>query len=130
LRDPFTALVVVLIVLEIKHFVCDYPLQTLYMVRNKGTYFHPAGIVHSGIHAFGTISAFFVVTPTLALGLAIVLGEFLVHYHIDWLKEQINRRMGYTTAKSEFWWAIGADQLIHHLTYVAIAVVLVRETVG
>jgi Protein of unknown function (DUF3307) len=124
LRDPFTALVVVLIVLEIKHFVCDYPLQTLYMVRNKGTYFHPAGIVHAGIHAIGTISAFFVVTPTLAL------GQFFVHYHVDWLKEQVNRRMGYTTAKSEFWWAIGADQLVHHLTYVAIAVVLVREMVG
>jgi hypothetical protein len=130
LRDPFTALVAVLIVLEIKHFVCDYPLQTLYMVRNKGTYFHPGGIIHSGVQALGTISAFFVVTPTLALGLAIVVGEFLVHYHVDWSKEQINRRMGYTTAKSEFWWAIGADQLIHHLTYIAIAAVLVKAMVG
>ena len=130
MRDPFTALIAVLIVLEIKHFIFDYPLQTLFMLRNKGTYFHPGGIVHSGLHALGTTSAFFVVTPTLLLGVAIIVGEFLVHYHVDWSKEQIIRRMGYTASQSEFWWAIGADQLLHHLTYIAIAVVLVTQMVG
>ena len=130
LRDPFTAVVAVLIVLQIKHFVCDFPLQTLKMVQSKGTYLHPAGMLHSAIHAVATTSAFFVVTPTLPLGLAIVVGEFLFHYHIDWGKEQINQRMGYTAAKTAFWWALGADQLVHHLTYIGIAVILVRAMVG
>jgi hypothetical protein len=130
LRDPFTALVAVLIVLQVKHFVCDYPLQTLNMVQNKGTYLHPAGMVHAGIHALGTISCFFVVPPTLALGVAIVVGEFLVHYHLDWGKEQINRGMGYTPMKTGFWWALGADQLLHHLTNIGIGVILVRTMVG
>jgi hypothetical protein len=129
-QDPFTALIAVLIVLQIKHFVCDYPLQTLYMLRNKGTYLHPGGILHSGVHALGTISSFFVVTPTLLLGIAIVVGEFLAHYHVDWSKEQILRRRGYTAAQREFWWAIGADQLVHHLTYIAIATLLVTEMVA
>ncbi len=118
-----------LVILQIKHFVGDYPLQTLKMVQSKGTYLHPAGIAHSAIHAILTIGAFFVVTPTLLLGSAIVLGEFLVHYHIDWGKEQVNRRFGYTAAKTAFWWALGADQLVHHLTYIGIAVILVRSMV-
>ena len=87
-QDAVTALIAVLIVLQIKHFVFDYPLQTLYMLRNKGTYGHPGGILHSGLHALGTIVAFFVMTPTLLLGVAIMIGEFVVHYHVDWSKEQ------------------------------------------
>ena len=93
------------------------------------TYFHPGGILHSDLHVLGTIAAFFVVTPTLLLAAAILIGEFLVHYHVDWSKDQIIRRMGYTAAQREFWWAIGADQLIHHLTYIGISVVLVTEMV-
>ena len=123
--DPVKALIAIFVVLQIKHFICDYPLQTLYHLRNKGTYFHPGGIVHSGIHALATTSTFLVVTPTLVLGVSIVIGEFLLHYHIDWTKEQIIRRRGWTAADREFWWAIGADQLCHHLTYVAIGALLV-----
>ena len=130
MRDPFTALIAVLIVLEIKHFVCDFPLQTLKMVQSKGTYLHPSGIAHSAIHAIATTSCFLVVTPTLPLGAAIVVGEFLVHYHIDWGKEQLNRHLGYTAAKTGFWWALGADQLAHNLTYIGLAVLLVRTTLG
>jgi hypothetical protein len=119
-------MVAVLIVLQIKHFVCDFPLQTRYMLFNKGTYLHPGGIAHSALHALATMSAFLVVTPTLGLGLAIVIGEFLFHYHVDWLKDQYVRRGELTAAKSQFWWALGADQLVHHLTYIAIALALVR----
>ncbi len=119
-----------LIVLQIKHFFCDFPFQTLYMLRYKGTYLHPGGLAHAGVHCLGTIAAFFVVTPTFALGLGILAAEFVVHYHLDWLKEQINRRFGYTAAKAQFWWAIGADQMVHHLTYIALGVVLVRAMVG
>lgn len=123
--DPVHSLIAILVVLEIKHFICDYPFQTSRQLLNKGTYFHPGGIFHSGLHAFFTMAAFLVATPTLALGITIVLGEFLLHYHIDWLKEQIIRRAGWTATQREFWWAIGADQLLHHLTYIAIGALLV-----
>jgi hypothetical protein len=128
-QDAIAALVAVLIVLQIKHSLCDYPFQTLFMLRNKGTYFHLGGIVHAGLHAVCTMAAFFVVAPTLLLGAAIIVGEFLVHYHVDWTKEQIIRRKGWTPAQREFWWAIGADQLLHHLTYIGIAALLVTEMI-
>ena len=47
MTDPFAALLAVLVVLQIKHFICDYPLQTAYQLRNKGTYGHPGGIIHA-----------------------------------------------------------------------------------
>jgi hypothetical protein len=117
-------LLIVLLILEVKHFICDYPLQTGYMLKNKGTYGHPGGIIHSAIHMIGTTLAFLVITPPLAYGLAIMAGEFVIHYHIDWTKEQFMRRMKLTQSDNAFWYALGADQLAHHLTYVGIAAVL------
>jgi hypothetical protein len=128
--DPFYALLVVFTVLQIKHFIFDYPLQALYQLQNKGKYGHVGGVLHSGLHALGTMTIFLVVTPTLLLGVAIVAGEFLVHYHVDWAKDNIIRARGYKPTDREFWWAIGADQLLHHLTYVVIAGVLVGVMVG
>lgn len=125
MTDPVHALIAVFVILQVKHFICDYPLQTLYQLRNKGTYFHPGGIIHSGLHALFTTAAFVVAPPSLALGVGIVIGEFLLHYHIDWSKEQLIKRKGWVVAGREFWWAIGADQLLHHLTYILIGALLV-----
>jgi hypothetical protein len=121
---PVQLVLVVLFILAVKHFVFDYLLQTEYQYRNKGTYGHPGGILHAGLHAFGTLPAFLVIAPSLTLGVGLVIGEFLVHYHIDWTKEQILRRRGWTYPASPFWWVFGADQLLHQLTYIGIAAVL------
>jgi hypothetical protein len=56
---------------------------------------------------------------------AIALGEFLLHYHIDWAKEQITRRNGWTIQNPGFWHALGTDQLLHGLTYLAIVALLI-----
>lgn len=118
------AVLLVIVILEIKHFFADYPLQNAWMVANKGTWGHPAGIVHSLIHAVLTALAFLVITPPLLVGLGIMVGEFLLHYHIDVTKEQLLRRQKLTSADGRFWVLLGLDQLAHHLTYVAIAAIL------
>lgn len=125
MSDPVQTLIAIFIVLQIKHFLCDYPLQTAYQLHNKGTYLHPGGIIHAGLHAVFTMAAFLIAPPAFALGLAIVVGEFLLHYHIDWAKEQVLRRTGWQASQREFWWAIGVDQLLHQLTYIAIAALLI-----
>ena len=130
LTNPFTALLVVLAILEVKHFLCDFPLQTLYQLQNKGRYGHPGGLAHAFIHIIGTAVCFVVVTPALWLGAAILAGEFLFHYHADWAKEQWIRRHGYTATDNQYWWALGFDQLLHHLTYILIAGLLVGATLG
>ena len=118
-------LIAILIILQLKHFICDFLLQTPYQYLNKGTYLHPGGILHSAIHILFTMAVFLIVPPTLIVGIAIVVGEFLLHYHIDWSKEQIIRRRRWATTYKEFWWAIGADQLLHQLTYLGIVVLLI-----
>jgi hypothetical protein len=117
-------ILIVILILQIKHFLCDYVLQAKYQYSNKGKYGHPGGIVHAGLHALFTISAFIVITPSLALGFAIVIGEFVVHYHIDWTKEQILKRRQWVFPQAQFWSVFGADQALHELTYLAIAAVL------
>ena len=119
------ALLTVFLVLEVKHFVFDYPLQTAFQLKNKATYGHIGGILHAGLHVLGTSAAFLVVRPSLGVGAAILVGEFLVHYHLDWAKGQLGRWLTLTPTDNLFLWAIGADQLLHQLTYVAIAGVLV-----
>jgi hypothetical protein len=115
----------ILAILQVKHFICDYTLQNSYQLLNKGAYLHPGGLLHAGLHALFTMVAFLVVVPTWTLGLGIVVGEFLVHYHIDWTKEQVIRRTRWAPMQARFWWAIGFDQLLHQLTYIVIAALLV-----
>ena len=113
-------------VLMVKHALADFYLQTPYQYLNKGTYGHPGGLLHAAIHMALTPFVYLVLLPgSLLLAGSIALGEFLVHYHVDWLKEQILRRNELTTQTSGFWHALGTDQLIHGLTYLVIVAVLI-----
>jgi hypothetical protein len=117
------SVLLLLLLLQVKHFLFDFVLQTPYQLRNKGTYGHPGGILHSGLHVLGTALVLLVVLPATVLWIWVLAGEFLVHYHIDWCKEQITRRWGKGNGPF-FWWMIGLDQLLHQLTYLAIAAIL------
>lgn len=118
-------------VLMVKHMAADFFLQTPYQYLNKGIYGHPGGLLHAGIHTVLTPLVYLVLAPgSLLLAGAIALGEFLVHYHVDWTKEQIARRYGLTPAGPGFWHLLGADQLVHGLTYLVIVAVLVCYAVS
>ena len=109
----------------VKHAVADFFLQTKYQFVNKGTYGHPGGILHAGIHIALTPLVYLVLAPaSILVPAAIAAGEFVAHYHIDWLKEQVVRRSGLTPQDSRFWYALGTDQLVHGLTYLVIVGVL------
>jgi hypothetical protein len=126
---PQTAITVLAAVgvLMMKHTAADFFLQTPYQYCNKGIYGHPGGFLHAGIHVALTPLVYLVIAPaSLLLAASIALGEFIVHYHIDWAKEQITRRAGYTPQTPRFWHALGVDQLLHGLTYLVIVGVLVR----
>jgi hypothetical protein len=117
-------ILLVLLILQLKHFVADFVVQSPYQFLNKGKYGHPGGIIHAGIHSLASMLTFLVITPSVRLGVAIVVGEFIAHYHIDWLKERTVRRQKWVFPQSEFWWTFGADQALHQLTYLIIAAVL------
>jgi Protein of unknown function (DUF3307) len=116
-------------VLMLKHTIADFFLQTPYQYLNKGTYGHPGGLVHAGIHVALTPLVYLLLVPnSLLLAGAIALGEFAVHYHVDWLKEQVTHRNGWTTRDPGFWHALGADQLVHGVTYITLVAILLAAT--
>ena len=75
------------------------------------------GIEHSAIHAAASIPCLLFVGVAPATALIAIGVEFVIHYHEDWLKEQIVRRNRLTTQDKYYWVAIGADQLVHQITY-------------
>lgn len=125
MSEAACTVLVAITILLIKHTVGDYFLQTAYQFRNKGTYGHPGGILHSGIHALLTIPLFAYLPPSSALlGAGIIFGEFVVHYHLDWSKEQLVKRYGLVQTDPWFWYLFGLDQVGHYFTYIAIVVLL------
>ena len=153
-----------LILYQIKHFLCDYPLQTPYMLGKfkAGNKWIKPLIAHAGVHFIGTFCIVVALTPKLAPALAAI--DFLIHFFIDRVKASPNlggkweaiSKAEYPTiaalAKGElaltntsfveyqqkkvwanqklksnkwFWWALGMDQMAHHLThYMIIAIVM------
>lgn len=120
LDGPTAEVLLLISLLMLKHFVCDFVLQTAYQAHNKGFYGHPGGLLHAAIHALGSVAALGLAAapaPTIA---AIAVAEFALHYHIDFFKERLTRAQGWTPSQRAFWIALGFDQLLHGLTYVAI----------
>src|SRR5258706_6817236 len=77
------------VLFEVKHFVCDFMLQTAYQYRNKGIYGHPAGFVHAGLHAAGSLPAVLIFTQNAGLALAGLFGDFFVHFYIHLGQKEI-----------------------------------------
>ena len=115
-----------LLLFEVKHYLADFQWQTLWMVRTKGRYGHPGGVVHAGLH--GVLSApVLLLTAAWAPGLmaGLLIAEVVVHYHIDWLKARVVARRGIDENDHRYWHLLGLDQAAHHLTYLGIVAVLV-----
>lgn len=104
---------------QLKHFLCDFVLQTQTQAQKKGIYAHFAGISHAGTHAIGSIPALLILGADLRAIVILLIAEFLVHYHTDWLKAHTDRKRAAAGQDHVFWMMFGADQLIHQLTYIA-----------
>ena len=114
-----TATVFILLALfGIKHFIADFLMQFSYMLREKGIYGAEGGLHHAGVHASWTflILVPFIHRPSDLIALSLV--DFVLHYHIDYFKQQLNK--GLTPKDRNFWIWLGLDQALHYLTYVGI----------
>ncbi len=113
-------IMVLLLLFQTKHLLADFVFQSGWMVRNKGIYGHPGGIAHSATHAAMTVPVLIWTPLGVMTVLAVAAGEFVLHYHIDWIKDQALKRVGYGPAQKGYWVLMGLDQFAHQLTYVGI----------
>lgn len=116
--DSASLCLLLITLLLVKHFIWDFYFQPPYMWKNKGTFGHPGGILHSGIHAASSFSILVWWTSPL-FALFFSLFEFSIHYLTDFAKMNINRSHGWAcNTHDQFWQLTGLDQLIHQLTYI------------
>ena len=108
--------------LILKHFVCDFWLQFSYMIDEKGTYGAEGGRHHALMHTAGTFLVLAVTISSIEAAVVIGFLDGFIHYHIDWAKMKLSQHL--TPVDNEFWWFIGADQMLHYLTYIGIIAIL------
>ena len=108
-----------LIGLLTKHLLFDFFLQGPYQYLNKGKYLHPGGLLHACLAVVGTALVWEIVGAPLHLLGGVMAIEFIVHYHMDWAKVNINAWFGWGPQTSEkYWWLLGVDQYVHLMNYV------------
>jgi hypothetical protein len=113
----------VLVFLQFKHWYIDFVNQTDDEVKCKGIYLNWVGIKHSLKHGIGTILCVFFATFYLDIALILGLLDFVIHYHIDWIKMNYGCK---DITKKSFWSHLGLDQMLHHLTYIGIAIIIAQ----
>lgn len=124
MRDASDVILLALLCFQVKHFLCDFVLQTEYQLQNKSIYGHRAGILHAGLHVVGSIPSLLILSaPPGAIGVCL-LGEFIIHYHADWLKARFDARRGEEGKDTVYWIAFGMDQFIHQVTYLGMVFVV------
>lgn len=117
---PLSSALLLLLALQAKHFICDGPLQTLRMVQSKSHYGWPLGLLHAGIHLAATAGVLLGFGVPAALALKLAAAEGVLHYHIDFTKENVVKTLGWTVKDAPYWWALTLDQTLHHMTYVGL----------
>ena len=108
----------------VKHFLCDYPLQTAWMAKGKGavTGWKKPLAAHAATHAAATLLITLATVPSMAW---LALVDLVVHATVDRTKSLATRGMPQT--EPHFWWALGLDQGAHQATHFCFVIVLVTR---
>ncbi len=115
---------ILLVLLEIKHLFADYFLQAPIMLAHRAMYLHPGRALHCGVHMAGSLVALGLFGVPLGLLGALLVAEWLIHYHIDFAKGAWSSHVAHGPDDAGYWRAFGVDQFLHQLTYVAMVAVV------
>ena len=106
-----------------KHLIADFLLQTAWMANGKEQaqgWLAPLA-AHVAIHAAATGLIFWLWAPAYVWMAGV---DFVVHFAIDRAKGVAGRALGVDSTKTMFWWLIGVDQTLHHLTHLGFALLI------
>lgn len=112
-----------MLVLTIKHVLADFYLQNAWMAlgKDKKTGWALPLLAHCAVHLVLTTAVMLVLAPRYWF---IGLIDFVIHLAIDRTKGFIVATGNVTSENKWFWWLIGTDQALHHLTGFGLSVVL------
>lgn len=115
------ALIGWMLLLTAKHIVGDFFLQTTWMARGKDQKVGWAKplLIHCLIHGVLTTVLVTAIAPRFWF---IGIVDFVIHIIIDRCKGLCVSRFGVTMEHTWFWWLIGIDQALHHLTGFALSI--------
>ncbi|MEP2031096.1 MAG: DUF3307 domain-containing protein [Paracoccaceae bacterium] len=119
-----------LFLFQIKHMFADFFLQTQRMLTDRAEYIHFGRFQHVVIHALGSAIVFLAIMTGPGFILVTVIIEAVVHYHIDWAKGWYSSAANQTPMDAGYWRAMGVDQALHQITYVAMALAWVYFAAG
>lgn len=114
--------------LEIKHLAADYMLQWNWMLAAKTDLKRPGNYVHAGLHALFSVLVLAVVGVQVWLIAVLAVGEFVVHFALDYAKAALSQTVTLEERPRLYWMLHGIDQTLHRLTYVAMAALVVVAT--
>jgi hypothetical protein len=112
-----------LIIFIFKHLVADFFLQTSWMANGKE---QPTGwlaplLAHVAVHAAATAIIFAALAPAYIWVAGV---DFAVHFAVDRVKGLLNHFFDNDASKTGFWWLLGIDQTLHHLTHLGFALLI------
>jgi hypothetical protein len=118
-------ILLLILLLQIKHWYADFKIQTYLQTVKKGIWADPIGMSHTGDHIWGTLVALLVfnlfVPISAGLMLAVAVTEGIAHYMIDYTKVKYGCK---DNTKPLFWNQFGLDQLAHQTCYIIMAYIL------
>ena len=109
------ALVGWMLVLTAKHVVADFFLQTPWMALGKDQKigWQLPLLVHCTIHGILSTALVLIIAPHFWF---VGLIDFAIHICVDRAKGICVSTFNLTPEHQWFWWLIGIDQALHHLT--------------
>jgi hypothetical protein len=120
-------IIVLLLLLQIKHWYADFKIQTYMQTVKKGVWLDPIGISHTIDHMWCSLVVllpFCLFSPVaLSAVLTAVVLEGITHYLIDYTKVKYGCKDNTTPL---FWNQFGLDQLAHQFCYLMMAVYLLN----
>jgi Protein of unknown function (DUF3307) len=115
--QPATMTILMLVWLQLKHYVADYLMQPKWVLFAKGDMRRAGGYVHAGIHAIASIPAYLIAGLGLTDIAVLCIAEFIIHYVVDFIKVDLSARYKSGPDTTIYWALHGGDQLLHQLTY-------------
>nr|CAE27156.1 conserved hypothetical protein [Rhodopseudomonas palustris CGA009] len=117
------ALIYWMLLLTIKHVFADFIFQNKWMAMGKDakTGWALPLLAHCSVHLVMTTLLMLILAPRYWY---IGVIDFLIHLAIDRLKGFLVATYDVTNQDRWFWWLIGTDQALHHLTGFGLAIVL------